>query len=119
LLNLTDESFGGVFLGLFFQILLFCILTVLVLRGLTTRNGWFASFRMLILALIGIGILLGWQLSMAAEAGIELEESTGMDNSNIMAIFIPFSIYFIGILAMLVVFFRNRRDIKRWFPAKR
>jgi hypothetical protein len=56
---------------------------------------------------------------MAAEAGIELEESTGMDNSNIMAIFIPFSIYFIGILAMLVVFFRNRRDIKRWFPAKR
>ena len=119
LLDLSDESFGGVFIGLLFQILMFCILTILVLRGVTTRNGRFASFRMLVLALIGIGILLGWQLSMAAEAGIELEDTTGMDNSNFMAIFIPFSIYFIGIIAMTIVFFRNRRDIQRWFPAKK
>jgi hypothetical protein len=73
---------------------------------------------MLVLALIGIGILLVWQLSMAAEAGVELEAATGTDNSNLMAIFIPFSIYFIGIIVMTVVFLRNRRDIKRWFLAK-
>ena len=118
LLNLSDEVFGGVFLGLIFQIIMFCVLAILVLRGVTTRNGRFASFRMLVLALIGIGILLVWQLIMAAEAGNQLEAATGTDNSNLMAIFIPFSIYFIGIIAMTVVFLRNRRDIKRWFPAK-
>lgn len=118
LLNLTDEAFGGVFLGLILQIVLFCVLTILVLRGVTTRNGRFASFRMLVLALIGIGILLVWQVVMAAEAGDQLEAATGTDNSNLMAVFIPFSIYFIGIIVMTVVFFRNRRDIQRWFPAK-
>jgi hypothetical protein len=118
LLNLSDNTFGGIFFGLILQIILYCALTILILRGVTTRRGWFASFRMLILALVGIGILLFWQLSMAATAGVELETNTGSDSSNFIAVFLPFVIYIIGAIVMVIVFLRNRRDIKRWFPAK-
>jgi Na+/proline symporter len=30
-----------------------------------------------------------------------------------------FYIYFLGIFAIGIVFFRNRRDAKQWFPAKK
>jgi hypothetical protein len=117
LINVSDGTFGSLFLGLIFQIVLFCILTIMILRGVTTRKGWFASFRMLVLALIGIGILLSWQISMTANVGIELEAMTGTDSSN-LAGYLPFFIYFMGVVIMIAVFIRNRRDIKRWFPSK-
>ena len=117
LINISDGTFGGLFLGLIFQIILFSILTILILRGVTTRKGWFASFRMLVLALIGIGILLTWQISLAVDVGTELESITGTDSSN-PAVYLPFFIYLIGVIVMIAVFIRNRRDIKRWFPSK-
>ncbi|MGE5463410.1 MAG: TIR domain-containing protein [Syntrophothermus sp.] len=117
LTQLSDGTFGNLFIGLILQIILFCVLTILILRGVTTRKGWFASFRMLMLALVGIGALLLWQISLAAAAGTELENLTGTDNSN-PAVYLPFFIYLFGVAIMIAVFFWNRRDIKRWFPAK-
>jgi hypothetical protein len=55
---------------------------------------------------------------MATSASIELETSTGSDTTNLAA-YLPFLIYFIGIIAMIAVFFWNRRDIQRWFPARK
>jgi hypothetical protein len=118
LLNLSDDTFTGVFFGLILQIILFCALTIFMVRGVTTRKGWFASFGTLVLGLLGIGALLTWQLTMATNAGAELESTTGTDTTTLAA-YLPFFIYFIGIIAMIVVFFRNRRDIKRWFPARK
>jgi hypothetical protein len=118
LLNLSDETFGGVFIGLILQIILFCVLTIFIVRGVTMRKGWFASFRMLVLGLVGIGALLFWQISMADVAGSELEGITGSDTTN-LAVLLPFFIYFIGIFVMTGVFFWNRRDIQRWFPARK
>ena len=118
LLNLSDNTFGNVFIGLILQIVLFCVLTILILRGVTQRKGWFASFSMLVMGLIGVGALLMWQITMAIDAGTELENVTGNDTTNIVA-YLPFFIYFIGIVAMIVVFFWNRRDIQRWFPARK
>ena len=68
------------------------------------RTGWFASFRMLVLGLVGIGALLFWQISMADVAGSELEGITGSDTTN-LAVLLPFFIYFIGIFVMTGVFF--------------
>lgn len=119
LLNISDETFAGLFLGLIFQIILFCVLTVLILRSLTSRKGLFASFRTLILGLVGIGILLYWQVNMAFDAGFEMEIITGTDTTNLIAGLLPFVIYFIGIIVMIAVFFWNRRDIQRWFPARK
>ena len=82
------------------------------------RKGWFASFGMLVLGLIGIGVLLTWQLNMATDASIELEATTGADTTTLAA-YLPFFIYFIGIVAMIAVFLWNRRDIRRWFPARK
>jgi hypothetical protein len=118
LLNLSDNTFGNIFFGLILQVILFCVLTFFVLRGVTTRKGWFASFWVLIVSLIGIGGLLLWQVDMATAASEELETATGNDTTNI-ALYLPFLIYFIGIIAMLIVFFRNRRDLQRWFPARK
>jgi TIR domain-containing protein len=118
LLNLSDSTLSKVFFGLIFQIILFCVLTILILRGVTTRKGWFASFGTLVLGLVGVGGLLFWQISMATNAGSELEATTGSDTTNIAA-YLPFIIYFIGIIAMTAVFFWNRRDIRRWFPARK
>jgi hypothetical protein len=73
---------------------------------------------MLVLGLIGIGILLSWQISMATTASTELEAATGTDTTNLAA-YLPFFIYFIGIVVMIGVFFWNRRDIQRWFPARK
>jgi len=81
------------------------------------RKGWFASFGMLVLGLLGIGALLFWQVDMAGVAGSELEAVTGSDTTN-LAVLLPFFIYFIGLFVMTGVFFWNRRDIQRWFPAR-
>ena len=118
LVNLSDETLGSVFLGLIFQMIMFCVLTILILRGVTTRKGWFASFWMLVVGLLGIGALLFWQVDMATTASLELETATGTDTTNI-AVYLPFLIYFVGIFIMLGIFFRNRRDIQRWFPARK
>jgi hypothetical protein len=118
LVDLSDDTFAGLFFGLIFQMIFFSVLTVWILRSVTTRNGWFASFTMLVLGLVGIGALLWWQLSMATNASIELETTTGSDATNLAA-YLPFLIYFVGLLALIFVFFRNRRDIQRWFPARK
>ncbi|HEU0292526.1 MAG TPA: toll/interleukin-1 receptor domain-containing protein [Anaerolineales bacterium] len=118
LLNLSDETFGNVFLGLILQMILFGVLTFFVIRGVTTRKGWFASFGILVLSFLIIGVLLFWQMDMAGIAGEELEATIGSDTTNIAAL-LPFLIYFVGIIVMIVVFFRNRRDIQRWFPARK
>ena len=118
LVDISDETFGNVFIGLILQMILFCVLTIFMLRGVTRRKGWFASFWMLVLGLVGIGILLGWQIDMATTAGMEMEEITGTDTTNLSA-YLPFFIYFVGIIVMIVVFLRNRRDIQRWFPSRK
>jgi hypothetical protein len=118
LLDISEETFGSVFIGLILQIIIFCVLTIFILRGVTTRKGWFASFWMLVMGLVGVGILLAWQISMATTAGIEMENATGTDTTNLSA-YLPFLIYFIGIFILAFVFIRNRRDIQRWFPARK
>jgi hypothetical protein len=118
LLNLSDETLSNVFLGLIMQMILFGVLTFFVIRGVTTRKGWFASFGILALSFLVIGMLLFWQMDMASTAGAELEAATGTDTTNLAA-FMPFLIYFVGIIVMVIVFFRNRRDIQRWFPARK
>jgi hypothetical protein len=118
LLDISDETYARLFFGLILQIILFCVLTIFILRGVTSRKGLFASFRILVGGLVGIGILLAWQIDLAVEAGTEMEALTGTDTTN-LAVLLPPIIYIAGIVVMAIIFFRNRRDIQRWFPARR
>lgn len=118
LLYLTDDTFGSIFIQLILHMVLFSILTFIMVRGVTRRGGWFSSFRSYIVGLVIVGIMLIWQVSLSGAAGVELE-SAGLEDTTSIASVLPFFIYFIGIFAMALVFFRNRRDIQRWFPARK
>jgi len=116
----SDETFGSTILSFVINLLLFSGLTFFMVRGLTSRKGLFSSFRSIILGVIILGILLFWQsvldgniLTEMEEAGIDLNEA-GISFSNL-----AFLIYFLGIAVTGFVFFRNRQDIRNWFPARR
>jgi hypothetical protein len=115
---LTDDTFGSIFIQLILHMVLFGILTFIMIRGVTKRTGWFSSFRSYIVGLVVIGIMLVWQVSLSGTATVELE-SAGLEDTTSIASVLPFIIYFVGIFIMAFVFFRNKRDIQRWFPARK
>jgi len=118
MLSISDEAYGSLFIQLILQMVLFSILTFIIVRGITRRAGWFSSFRSYIVGLVVVGGLLVWQFDMSSNVSALLE-ATGVKDDTSLATFLPFSIYFIGIFVMIFVFFRNRQDIKRWFPARK
>jgi hypothetical protein len=91
-----------------------------MVRGLTSRKGFFAQFRNIIVGIIVLGILLYWQAILDANILFEIEEA-GFDTSEISFSFanMAFIVYFLGLAAIGFVFFRNRQDVKNWFPAKK
>jgi len=115
---LTDDTLGSIFIQLILHMILFAILTFIMIRGITRRAGWFSSFRSYIVGLVMVGIMLIWQVSLSGDAGVELE-AAGLEDTTSIASVLPFFIYFVGIFVMAFVFFRNKRDIQRWFPAKK
>jgi hypothetical protein len=118
LLNLSDNALTSVFFGLIFHAIIFLALLYFMLRGITRRTGWFASFKWVVTGFIAIGILTFWQFSLSADADAELEAAGSTLMTSIASI-LPFFIYFLGIMVMAFLFFWNRRDIKRWFPARK
>jgi hypothetical protein len=118
MLSLSDDAFGSLFFQLIFQMILFSALTFIMVRGVTRRTGWFSSFRSYIVGLVLVGILLFWQFDISSSVSMTLE-SAGVNDDTSLATFLPTLIYIIGIFVMAFVFFRNRRDIQRWFPAKK
>lgn len=102
------------------NLVLFTGLGLLMLRGLTSRTGLFAHFPVILAGLAVQGALLfsyNWLdsviLEPAAEAGFDLDE-IGLSFANFGD-----WIFFVGIFALLFVFFRNRQDARRWFPSRR
>lgn len=118
LLSLSDNMFGNVFFGLILHAIVFLVLLYFMLRGITRRIGWFASFKWVVAGFVAIGILTFWQYSLSVNADAELQ-AAGTNLQTSLVSFLPFFIYFLGIIAMALFFFLNRRDIKRWFPAKK
>jgi hypothetical protein len=118
LMSLSDNMFGNVFFGLILHAVIFLILLYFMLRGITRRTGWFASFKWVVAGFVAIGILTFWQYSLSVDADAELQ-AAGSTLETSLASFLPFFIYFLGIIVMAFFLFLNRRDIKRWFPAKK
>jgi hypothetical protein len=118
LLGLSDEGLAGVFFKLIFHAVIFLVLLYFMLRGITRRTGWFASFKWVVAGFVAIGILTFWQFSLSADADAELAAAGSTLMTSIASI-LPFFIYFLGIMVMAFLFFWNRRDIQRWFPAKK
>jgi len=118
--NASDETFFSTITSFAINLILFSGLTYFIVRGLTSRKGLFSSFRFIVLGIIALGILLFWQSVLDTNILMEIEEA-GFDSSEVGVSFanLAFFIYFLGIAVTGFVFFRNRNDIKNWFPARK
>ena len=117
--NASDEAFFSTIIQFAINLALFIGLTYFMVRGLTSRKGIFSSFGLIITGVAILGVLLFWQSVLDSNILLEME-SSGMDTTEVGISFtnLAFLIYFLGIAAAGFVFFRNRQDIKNWFPAK-
>jgi len=115
----SDQAFGSTIISFIVNMLLFSGLAYFMIRGLTSRKSAFSSFRSIVVGIVILGILLFWQSILDANILLEMEDA-GLDTSEVGISFVnlAFIIYFLGIALTSFVIFRNRRDIKNWFPAK-
>ena len=118
--NASDETFGTTLFAFIGNMLLFSAAAFFMVRGMTRRQGIFSSFRSVVVGVLFLGILLMWQSALDTNILLEMEEA-GIDSSEIGFSFTNFSyfIYFLGFAATGMVFLRNRRDIRNWFPARK
>ncbi|HRQ23265.1 MAG TPA: toll/interleukin-1 receptor domain-containing protein [Anaerolineales bacterium] len=120
LMEASQEAFDATITGFLVNILLFCGLAYFMIRGLTSRQGIFSSFRSILAGIVILGILVFAQ-SVLDVAVLEDMEYAGLDTSNVGISFanLTAGIYFLGLFLTGFVFIRNRRDAKQWFPAKK
>jgi len=118
--NASDETFGSTIMSFAINLILFSGLTFFMVRGLTSRKGIFSSFRSIILGIVILGVLLIWQSALDGNILLEMEEA-GIDPGEVGISFanLAFLIYFLGIAVTAFVIFRNRQDIRNWFPARK
>jgi hypothetical protein len=118
--NASDESFNFTIIAFVVNIILFSGLAYFMVRGLTSRNSIFSSFRSILFGIFLLGILLYSQSVLDSNIMQEIEDA-GFDSSEVAISFVnlAYIVYFLGISAIGLVFFRNRQDTRQWFPAKK
>ena len=117
LLDVSEETAGSVFIGFIASLLLFIGLTFFMLRGMTRRKGFFARFGRIIIGIAAIGLLIMWQSNLEYLIFEELDYF-GLDEPSSF-LWVTYIVYFLGIFVLGFILFRNRLDVKRWFPAKK
>ncbi len=117
LLDVSDETAGIVFIGFIVSLILFIGLTFFMIRGMTRRKGLFARFAWIITGIIGMGLLILWQSNLEFLIFEELD-FYGLDEPSSF-LWVTYMIYFLGIFVLGFILYRNRLDVKRWFPAKK
>jgi len=115
--NASDEAFTSTIISFIVNMLLFSGLAYFMIRGLSSRKGVFSSFRSIAIGILILGILLFWQSSLDASIMAEIEDA-GYDSSQVAFSFVnvAYIIYFLGIAVTGFVIFKNKDDIKNWFP---
>ena len=118
--NTSEEMYIPTIIGFVVNMALFCGLAYIMVRGLTGRKGFFSSFRSILAGIFILGLLLLVQLLLDQSIINEMMDA-GIDVSEVGISFVNlgYLIYFLGIFAIGLVFFRNRRDAYLWFPAKK
>jgi hypothetical protein len=116
----SDETFGQTIISFIGNMLLISGLAYFMIRGLTTRQGWFTSLRAIIIGFVLLGIFLFWQSILDDNILMEME-AAGEDTADIGLNFVNLAllIYFLGLGVVTAAGFRNRRDARNWFPAKK
>jgi hypothetical protein len=116
-MDVSDETAGIVFLGFIVSLVLFVGLTFFMIRGMTRRKGLFARFGWIITGIAGMGLLILWQSNLEYLIFEELD-FYGLDEPSSF-LWVTYMIYFLGIFVLGFILYRNRLDVKRWFPVKK
>lgn len=101
------------------NMLLFGGLAYFMVSGLTSRKGLFSSMWQILAGIAGMWLLTYWQKDLDGRIIQEIADA-GIDVETIAYNFVNVAefIYLIGIAVTGFMFFRNKRDAKRWFPAR-
>jgi hypothetical protein len=101
------------------NMVLFGGLAYFMVRGLSNRKGLFSTLWQILLGVMGMGLLTFWQQNLDARIIDEIA-AAGYDVESIAYSFVNVAeyIYMVGLGVTGFMFLKNRRDTKRWFPAK-
>lgn len=115
-----DALFPSELLELVVNIALFGALAYFMVSGLTSRTGLFSSLWPILLGVVGLGLLTFWQKILDGRIVAQMIDA-GVSEDEIAYSFVNIAeyVYFLGIAAIGFIFFRNRRDAKGWFPARK
>lgn len=103
---------GGMMGGVF----LFAGLSFFMVRSLISRTGWFSHPKIFLAGFIVQGILMFGIRAFDNYIYDILFNETGVDLGYTFT-YLGTWVYGIGLAVLAIVYFRNRLDIKRWFPA--
>jgi hypothetical protein len=95
----------GIFLGLIF----------FMARALIYRKGWLASLSNFILALVGLGGLVFYQLILTTLAMNPEDPTETRGLAGAASVFV----YLIGIIVVPLLMVWYRQDLRRWFPQRK
>ena len=108
---------GDILLGFFLSILLLGALAFFMIRHLTARRGWFASFRNFNFGLAGLGILIFSQYYLD-DLIYQSLDAAGQAEGTSPAVLYPLYVYMIGGAIMAAFFIFRGKDVRSWFPSK-
>lgn len=114
--SLDPETAGLTIFILIGSVLLFSGLSFFMAKGLITRTGIFSNMKLFLTGLVILGLLMFGIVQFDNYIyGILLDEA----NIDVGYTFTYFGtiIYLLGVALLAIVYFRNRLDMKRWFPS--
>jgi cytochrome b561 len=114
---MSDELANSMLLSYLVNLLLIGALTFFMVRHLTGRKGWFASFRNFSIGLIVMGLLVFYPFVVDVQT-TEAITSVDQNTQTSAAIIYPVIMYVLGGATMTVFLFLRYADARRWFPAK-
>jgi hypothetical protein len=101
-------------------LLVLCILAYFMVGGLISRKGLFSRFPFILAGIVLQGVLMFGMIELDNFI-LQPAMESGFDPEEISLSFTNFgdNIYFLGLLVLIFVFLRNRKDIRRWFPSRK
>jgi chromate transport protein ChrA len=118
LVDLRDTLPLNIFVEFTANIILFLGLTYFIVNGLTSRKGFFSNLWTILLGVVGLGLLTLWQKQLDGAVADALASQLGVEVGGNFIVYIQY-VYYLGLAVAGLIFFRNRRDVKHWFPAKK
>jgi hypothetical protein len=105
-------------IGLVINLIIFVALSIFMARVTIQRRLPWASHRNMFIVMLGLGLLILWQVVINETI---LDALTGWESEDDLrgfSAYFPPVVYVIGNFFMLIFVLRRRADMRRWFPAR-